>query len=51
MLRREVIEVPLVQDFVADIRGGPHAPYLTFRDGWFYQEVAEAIRMVRIWVH
>ena len=26
------------RDFVADVRGKPHRPYLTFRDGWRYQE-------------
>lgn len=37
----------LARDFVADIRGEPHSPYLTFQDGWRYQEVAEAIRTGR----
>jgi predicted dehydrogenase len=41
--------VALVQDFVADIRGEPHNPYLTFRDGWRYQEVIDAIRAGRGW--
>lgn len=38
------------QDFVADIRGEPHQPYLTFRDGWRFQEVIDAIRSGRGWV-
>ena len=29
---------------MADVRGEPRAPYLTFRDGWRYQEAIEAIR-------
>ena len=29
--------VALARDFVADIQGEPHDPYLTFRDGWRYQ--------------
>ncbi len=34
----------LARDFVADIRGQTHASYLTFRDGWRYQVIADAIR-------
>jgi predicted dehydrogenase len=34
----------LARDFVADIRGEPHTPYLTFREGWRYQEAIDAIR-------
>jgi predicted dehydrogenase len=34
----------LARDFVADIRGEPHRLYLTFRDGWRYQETIDAIR-------
>jgi predicted dehydrogenase len=34
----------LVRQFVADIRGEAFAPYLTFRDGWRYQCISEAIR-------
>ena len=34
----------LARDFLADIRGEPHAPYLTFYDGWRYQEAIDAIR-------
>jgi predicted dehydrogenase len=36
--------VALAHDFVADIRGEPHRPYLTFHDGWRYQEAIDAIR-------
>lgn len=39
----------LARDFVADIRGEPHKPYLTFRDGWRYQEAIDAIRSGRGW--
>jgi predicted dehydrogenase len=39
----------LAGDFVADIRGAPHRPYLTFRDGWRYQEAIDAIRSGRGW--
>lgn len=39
----------LAGDFVADVRGEPHRPYLTFRDGWRYQEVIDAIRTGRGW--
>lgn len=39
----------LAHDFVADIRGEPHRPYLTFRDGWLFQEALEAIRCGRGW--
>jgi predicted dehydrogenase len=39
----------LARDFVADISGLPHEPYLTFRDGWRYQEVIEAIRSGTEW--
>lgn len=34
----------LAKEFVADIRGQVHTPYLTFRDGWRYQEAIDAIR-------
>lgn len=33
----------LARDFVADVRGRPHDPYLTFRDGWRFQETFDAI--------
>lgn len=39
----------LAQDFVADIRGEPHEPYLTFNDGWRYQEAIDAIRAGHGW--
>jgi predicted dehydrogenase len=39
----------LARDFVADIRGEPHEPYLTFHDGWRYQEAIDAIRAGRGW--
>jgi len=34
----------LADDFVADLRGEAHRPYLTFRDGWRFQEAIDAIR-------
>ena len=40
----------LARDFVADVRGEPHQPYLTFRDGWRYQAAIDAIRAGRGWV-
>jgi predicted dehydrogenase len=39
----------LALDFVADIRGEEAPPYLTFREGWIYQEVIEMIRTGRGW--
>jgi hypothetical protein len=39
----------LAADFVADVRGEAHRPYLTFRDGWRYQEAIDAIRSGRGW--
>jgi predicted dehydrogenase len=39
----------LARDFVADIRGESHEPYLTFRDGWRYQEAIDTIRAGRGW--
>lgn len=39
----------LAADFVADVRGEVHRPYLTFRDGWRYQEAIDAIRAGRGW--
>lgn len=39
----------LARDFVADVRGEPHPPYLTFRDGWRYQVAIDAIRAGRGW--
>ena len=37
----------LAREFVADIRGEAHRPYLTFRDGWRYQVVIDAARSGR----
>jgi predicted dehydrogenase len=34
----------LARDFVGDILGRPREPYLTFRDGWRFQEVFDAVR-------
>ena len=34
----------LARDFVADVRGEPHRPYLTFRDGSRYQVAIDAVR-------
>jgi predicted dehydrogenase len=34
----------LAREFVADIRGEGYAGYQTFRDGWIYQEVIDAVR-------
>jgi hypothetical protein len=39
----------LAADFVADVRGESHQPYLTFRDGWRFQEAIDAIRAGRGW--
>jgi predicted dehydrogenase len=39
----------LARDFLADIRGEPHQPYLTFRDGWRYQEAIDALRAGKGW--
>jgi len=41
--------VALAQDFVADILGRSRGPYLTFYDGWRYQEAIDAIRSGRSW--
>lgn len=39
----------LARDFAADIRGEDHSDYQTFRDGWIYQEIIEAIRAETGW--
>jgi predicted dehydrogenase len=39
----------LAVDFVKDVQGQPHNPYLTFRDGWRFQAALEAIREGRGW--
>ena len=40
----------LAREFVADIRGESYEPYPTFRQGWIYQEITEAIRNGSGWV-
>jgi predicted dehydrogenase len=40
----------LVREFVADLRGEPAPRYLTFRDGWIYQELIDTIRSNGCWV-
>lgn len=40
----------LALEFVADIRGEPHRPYPTFRQGWVIQQIVEAIRGGVGWV-
>ncbi len=39
----------LAREFVADIRGQPHEPYPTFRQGWIFQEIVEAVRAGSGW--
>jgi predicted dehydrogenase len=39
----------LVRDLAADIEGRSHEPYLTFYDGWRYQEAIDAIRSGEGW--
>lgn len=39
----------LAREFVADVRGTGHAAYLTFRDGWQFQEVIEIAHSGRGW--
>ena len=39
----------LARDFVADVEGRPHRPYLTLRDGWRFEETIDAIRAGRDW--
>jgi hypothetical protein len=34
----------MLKEFVADIRGEGYSGYLTFRDGWQYQEVIDIAR-------
>jgi len=38
-----------VREFIADVRGEQHKPYLTFYEGWRYQEAIDAIRSGRGW--
>jgi predicted dehydrogenase len=40
----------LAREFVADVRGQEHPRYLTFEDGWIYQQVIDAIRATARWV-
>ena len=40
----------LARDFLADIKGQDHQPYLTFRDGWRYQLAIESIRNGHGWL-
>ena len=40
----------LMREFVADIRGKSVPPYQTFRDGWIFQEIIEAVRKGQGWV-
>ena len=39
----------LCREFVADIRGQGTGDYLTFRDGWLFQEVIDIVRSGRGW--
>ena len=39
----------LAREFVADIRGEGDTGYLTFRDGWLYQEIIDAVRASSGW--
>src|SRR5215472_4733908 len=39
----------LARDFVADIEGREHRPYLTIEDGWRHQEVIDAVRAAAGW--
>jgi hypothetical protein len=39
----------LVRDFLADIQGEPHEPYLTLNDGYRYQVAIDAIRESKGW--
>jgi predicted dehydrogenase len=34
----------LAREFVKDLNGEPHESYLTFRDGWIFQEAIDAVR-------
>ncbi len=40
----------LAREFVADICGEGNGRYQTFKDGWIYQEVIEAVRQGRRWL-
>ncbi|HEV7984056.1 MAG TPA: Gfo/Idh/MocA family oxidoreductase [Xanthobacteraceae bacterium] len=39
----------LARDFVADIEGRGHQPYLTIEDGWRHQEAIDAVRAAAGW--
>jgi hypothetical protein len=39
----------LARDFVADIEGRPHQPYLGIGDGWRHQEIIDAVRARAGW--
>jgi predicted dehydrogenase len=39
----------LARDFVGDLTGRPRGPYLTFRDGWRFQEAFDTIRAAHGW--
>lgn len=40
----------LAREFVADIEGRAHQPYLTIEDGWRHQEAIDAVRAAAGWV-
>ena len=40
----------LAREFAADLRGEGYSGYQTFKDGWIYQEVIEAVREGKGWV-
>lgn len=40
----------LAREFVADIRGEGNSGYQTFKDGWVYQEVIDAVRRADGWL-
>lgn len=40
----------LARAFMADIRGESHESYPTFRQGWIYQEIVEAVRSKDGWI-
>lgn len=40
----------LARDFVRDIRGEPVEPYLTFREGWLFQEIIDCARCAEGWL-
>lgn len=39
----------LAREFVADIQGKGYTGYQTFKDGWIYQEVVDAVRRAEGW--